>query len=271
MPPASAGDPPTLAGRSGSVSYGVTSPWILVHTLLCVCPPRVESLFPLDLLKSCNQIPLAFKVWFSGNDSSCCQTPGWEAWRGAQDLHSRGWKSVVQLFSSLWVTHPVVMGFDFIVIVPLLPSHCGFSFVFGCGVSFLVSSSVFLSMIAQQSVVIPVLSQEGVSACPSTPPSWTNLSLLEILNLDNLFIIFRPAPCLLSEWPTSLCLSHSWIQIQSPILLAWQHQHFNIYLYDQRLKLEELQVPYETNIPLKELLERSDPIITEVKFPGFSQ
>ena len=54
------------------------------------------------------------------------------------------------------------MGFDFIVIVPLLPSHCGFSFVFACGVSFLVSSSVFLSMIVQQLVVIPVLSQEGV-------------------------------------------------------------------------------------------------------------
>ena len=34
------------------------------------------------------------------------------------------------------------MGFDFTVIVPLLLSHCGFSFVFGCGVSFLVSSSV---------------------------------------------------------------------------------------------------------------------------------
>ena len=30
------------------------------------------------------------------------------------------------------------MGFDFIVIAPLLPSHCGFSFVFGCGVSFLL-------------------------------------------------------------------------------------------------------------------------------------
>ena len=60
------------------------------------------------------------------------------------------------------------MGFVFIVIVPLLLSHCGFSFVFGCGVSFYVSSSVFLSVIVQQLVVIPVLSQEGVSACPST-------------------------------------------------------------------------------------------------------
>ena len=63
------------------------------------------------------------------------------------------------------------MGFDFIVIAPLLLSHFGFSFVFGCGVSFLVSSSVFLSMIVQQLVVIPVLSQEGVRAYPSILPS----------------------------------------------------------------------------------------------------
>ena len=62
------------------------------------------------------------------------------------------------------------MGFDFIVIAPLLPSHCGFCFVFGCGVSFLVSSSIFLSMIVQQLVVILVLSQEGVSTSLSTPP-----------------------------------------------------------------------------------------------------
>ena len=52
------------------------------------------------------------------------------------------------------------MGFDFIVIVPLLLSHCGFSFVFGCGVYFLVSFSVFLLMIVQQLVVSLVLLQE---------------------------------------------------------------------------------------------------------------
>ena len=46
-----------------------------MRTLLCVCPPRVESLFPPELLKSCSQIPLAFKVWFSRNSSSRCQTP----------------------------------------------------------------------------------------------------------------------------------------------------------------------------------------------------
>ena len=74
------------------------------------------------------------------------------------------------------------MGFDFIVIAPLLPSHCSFSFVFGCGVSFLVSSSVFLSMTVQQLVVILVLSQEVVSALPSTLPSWTNLRLFLYIN-----------------------------------------------------------------------------------------
>ena len=63
------------------------------------------------------------------------------------------------------------MELDFIVIVSLLPSHCAFSFVFGCGVSFLVSSSVFLLMTVQQLVVIPMLLQEEVRACPSTLPS----------------------------------------------------------------------------------------------------
>ena len=81
------------------------------------------------------------------------------------------------------------MGFDFIVIAPLLPSHCGFSFVFGCGVSFLVRSSVFLLMIVQQLVVIPVLFQEGVSARPSTPPSGTLAPILSHLNHVLYFII----------------------------------------------------------------------------------
>ena len=39
----STGDPPTLAGRLGSVSYRITTlfPQISMHTRLCVCPPRV--------------------------------------------------------------------------------------------------------------------------------------------------------------------------------------------------------------------------------------
>ena len=50
-------------------------PCVLMHTLFHVCPPRVESLFPPVLSKSCNQILVAFKVWFSRNSSSHCQTP----------------------------------------------------------------------------------------------------------------------------------------------------------------------------------------------------
>ena len=61
----SAGDPLTLTGRSGSVSCKVTSLlWVLVHTSCSLCPPRVEFLFPSTLCKSCNQIPLTFKIIF---------------------------------------------------------------------------------------------------------------------------------------------------------------------------------------------------------------
>ena len=64
-------------------------PWVPMCTLLCVCPPRVESLFPPVLLKSCNQIPLAFEVWFSWNSSSRCRTPrlGSLTWGSKPSLH----------------------------------------------------------------------------------------------------------------------------------------------------------------------------------------
>ena len=73
------------------------------------------------------------------------------------------------------------MGFDFIVIAPLLPFHCSFSCVFGGGVTFLVSSRVFLPMIVQRLVVLLALLEEGVRAHPSTPPSWTNFNFANIV------------------------------------------------------------------------------------------
>ena len=62
---------------SFSLLWGHCSfPLCSVHyTLLCVCPPRVESLFPPVLSKSCSQILLAFEVWFSRNSFSRCRTP----------------------------------------------------------------------------------------------------------------------------------------------------------------------------------------------------
>ena len=107
LPPASAGDPPTLAGTSGSVSYGVTAPfpWVLMHTPLCVCPPRVESLLPSVLSKSCNQIPLAFKVWFSGNSSSRCRIPslGNLTWGSEPSLQ---WVDFCGISVLQFVSHP---------------------------------------------------------------------------------------------------------------------------------------------------------------------
>ena len=54
--PASAGDPPTLAGRSGSVSYGVTapSPGPDAHTALCVPSKSRVSVSPsaVEVLQS---------------------------------------------------------------------------------------------------------------------------------------------------------------------------------------------------------------------------
>ena len=52
---------------------------------VCLCPPRLESLFPPALWKSCNQIPLAFKV----------RSPGLEAYCEAQNLHNNGRTSSV--------------------------------------------------------------------------------------------------------------------------------------------------------------------------------
>ena len=75
---ASTGDPPTLAGRSGSIPCVVTVPFlcVLVHERYCFCHPRVESLFlpVLEVLQSnpCglqNQIPWGFLVPLSDPQS----------------------------------------------------------------------------------------------------------------------------------------------------------------------------------------------------------
>ena len=87
-----------------------------------------------------SESPVIKARWPSRSDSLgipslTVRSQGWEYWHGVQNLHNSGRTSLVLLFSSLWVTHLVGMGFDFIVPVPLLPSRCGFFFVFGHGVS----------------------------------------------------------------------------------------------------------------------------------------
>ena len=102
---------------------------------------------------------------------------GWEAWHEVQNLHNSARTSLVLLFSSLWVTNLAGMGFDFIMIAPLLPSYWA-SLSSNVGYLFLVGSSVLLLMAVQQLVAILVLSQEEMSTRPSTPPSWTRSSRL---------------------------------------------------------------------------------------------
>ena len=88
-----------------------------------------------------SESPVIKARWPSRSDSLgipslTVRSQGWEYWHGVQNLHNSGRTSLVLLFSSLWVTHLEGMVCDFIVIVPLLLSCCGFFFDFGCGVSY---------------------------------------------------------------------------------------------------------------------------------------
>ena len=115
------------------VSCEVTAPllWVLVCAEFCFFLQDWSLCFPPSpgraLIKS---------RWPARPDSlripsSFVGSSGWKAWRGVQDLHNSARTSLVSLSSSLWVTHPAGMGFDLIVIMPLLLPCCGFFSVFG--------------------------------------------------------------------------------------------------------------------------------------------
>ena len=55
------------------------------------------------------------------------------------------------------VTDPVGLGFDFIMIVPLLLSHYGFFFVFGCRVFLVGSSGVFVVVVVNGYSAVVIL------------------------------------------------------------------------------------------------------------------
>ena len=91
---------------------------------------------------------------------------------GKPDVEFRTFTTVQELlwYHRLRVTRPVGMRFDFVVIVPRLPSRCC-CLSLDVGYLFLVGSSVLLWMAVQQLVVILVLSETEMNARPSTPPS----------------------------------------------------------------------------------------------------
>ena len=146
-----------------------------MHTLLCVCPPSVESLFPSVLSKSCNQIPLAFKVWFSGNSSSCCRTPrlGSLTW-GSEPSHQ--WVDFCRLIVVQFVSRPA-SAYWILFYCDCAPSAVSLWLLLCLWMWGICFGEFQCLPVSDCSAVScdSVLSQEGVSACPSSPPSWTSL------------------------------------------------------------------------------------------------
>ena len=124
----STGDSPTLAGRSDSVSCGVSAPfpWVLVYGRFCLCLPRVKSLFPSVLWKSYNQVLLPSKSGSVGIPSPFARSPSWEAWREAQNHHNREEGELLWYYCSPDCGWPSWQVEDFIMFAPLLLSQCGF-------------------------------------------------------------------------------------------------------------------------------------------------
>ena len=164
-----------LAGGFGSVSCGVTAPflWVLLHSRFCILqdwslwlPQSCGSLFFFFFY----QIPLALKIRFPGNSQSFRQVPGWAAWCGVQNLHNSGRTFLVLLLSSLWVTHLV----GWYLNSPFMcPSCCltATSLSLDIGYLFLVGSSVLLSMLLNNSLWF----------CCSCRRKWVHLLLLHRL------------------------------------------------------------------------------------------
>ena len=102
-------DPPTRAGSFDSVSRGGSAPflWVLVCIRFCLCPPRLESLFPPVLWKSYNQIPLTCKgiPRFPRDSQSLCRIPslGSLMW-GSEPLQQ--WENFLGIIVLQVVGHP---------------------------------------------------------------------------------------------------------------------------------------------------------------------
>jgi len=172
----STGSLPTLPGSFSSVSCRVIAPflWVLVCTRFCLCPPRVESLYPPDLWKSYNQILLHFKSRFPGNSQSLCRIPRLRSLMWGSKP-SQQWENFFGIIILQFVGHPAC-GYGILLLPWWHPSYhltVISSLSLDMGYLFLVGSSVFLSLTVQQLVAILVLSHKKMIAHPSTLPSWT--------------------------------------------------------------------------------------------------
>ena len=189
-------------------------------------PSKAGVCFPHScgslIIKSC----WSSRSDFLGIPRPFVRSPCWEVWCEVPNLHNIGRTSLLLLFSNLWVTHLASMRFDFITVVPLLPSHCNF-FVFGCGVSFLVGFSVLLLMVVQQ---LLVLLQKEMSAHPSTLPSWTYIlhsNMRKTCILSSLQYHCKRLEGIHSQcakWESSSCNWTSWLQLSCRKIVAQPRQ-----------------------------------------------
>ena len=154
--PASAGDPPILAGKSGPVSYEVTG--FSPGSWCARDPVYTLQEWSFCLPQSCG----ITHCWPSMPDSlgsppPIARPPRLGSLIQASEL-SLLWENSCGTIIFQFVVHPPGM-YEicfFITVVPLLPSPCGFFFVFECRVSFLIGSSIFWLVVIQQLVVILV-------------------------------------------------------------------------------------------------------------------
>ena len=150
LTPTSPGDLLKCLSRSSPGFCGVIALcWVPVHVKLCVCSPWVESVFSLVLGSSCAQSPLAFKANCSGSSSSRCQTQRLGNLASSSEF-SLQWENLCVIIILQFVGCPPAgyhMVFDHVMKALLLTCHCGFFFVFGCKISFLVGSSLLLILV----------------------------------------------------------------------------------------------------------------------------
>lgn len=82
-------------------------------------PSKVGSLSPSPVEVLLSNLA-ALQVRFPGDFCHFARSPGWKTDVGLKNFHSSGRTSLVLLLSSFWITRPAGLGFDFIMIAPLL-------------------------------------------------------------------------------------------------------------------------------------------------------
>ena len=137
----STGGSPTLAGSFGSVFWGSlllsSGSWQNKKGFVCILQD-----WSLRFPQSCGSLVIKFhwpsRCRFPGDSQSPCHIPRLGSLKWDSEPFQQ-WENFfgIYFFSSLWVTHLAGVGFEFIMIVPLLLSHCSLDFVFGHGISFI--------------------------------------------------------------------------------------------------------------------------------------